>query len=541
MVTSSEAQKPSVATTATAAGLYASLQSLREPFLRQARYSAELTIPTLVPPEGHGSHTKYYTPFQGIGARGVNNLASKLLLALFPPNSPFFRLAIDPYALKRAGVDPEVQAQMEKALSEVEKAVQTEVEVSAARVSAFEALRQLIVAGNALIHVPKDGNLRCFKMDTYVVQRDMTGNLLDLIIQEQVAPSALTDEVRAAYAGEEYKEFHDAVSTNKNLTIYTRICRKPDGSGWDVYQEICGKEVPGTRGNYHIDRLPYIALRFNRIDGEDYGRGYVEEYIGDLRSLEALSQAIVEGSAAAARVLFLVTPNSTTKVKTVADAANGAVLPGNATDVTTVQLNKSSDFRVAQETMKGIEERLAYAFLLNSAIQRNAERVTAEEIRFMAQELESSLGGTYSVLSQEFQLPLVSSLMDRMKAQKRLPKIPKKLVRPVIITGVEALGRGNDLNKLDLFVAGMAQTLGPEAISQYLNVNEYLERRATALGIELEGLIRSPEEVQAMNQQAQQMQMLEKLGPTGIKSVTDIAMQQGAGGQAAPEAPPQQQ
>jgi hypothetical protein len=131
--------------------------------------------------------------------------------------------------------------------------------------------------------------------------------------------------------------------------------------------------------------------------------------------------------------------------------------------------------------------------------------------------------------------------MDRMKAQKRLPKIPKKLVRPVIITGVEALGRGNDLNKLDLFVAGMAQTLGPEAVAQYLNIPEYLERRATALGIELEGLIRSPEEVQAQNQQAQQMQMLEKLGPQGIKSVTDIAQTQMQGGGAAPEAPPAQQ
>ncbi|UZT50437.1 head-to-tail connector protein [Enterobacter phage 04_vB_Eclo_IJM] len=31
-----------------------------------------------------------------------------------------------------------------------------------------------------------------------------------------------------------------------------------------------------------------------------------------------------------------------------------------------------------------IEQRLGWAFLLNSAVQRNAERVTAEEIRYVA-------------------------------------------------------------------------------------------------------------------------------------------------------------
>jgi hypothetical protein len=85
------------------------------------------------------------------------------------------------------------------------------------------------------------------------------------------------------------------------------------------------------------------------------------------------------------------------------------------------------------------------AFLLNSAIQRNAERVTAEEIRYMAQELEAALGGIYSTLSQEFQLPFVTRVMFQMERQKKLPVLPEGLVKPAIITGVEALGRGNDV------------------------------------------------------------------------------------------------
>ena len=54
-----------------------------------------------------------------------------------------------------------------------------------------------------------------------------------------------------------------------------------------------------------------VVLRFNSVDGEDYGRGRVEEFLGDLKTLEGLSQALVEGSAAAAKVIFLVSPSST--------------------------------------------------------------------------------------------------------------------------------------------------------------------------------------------------------------------------------------
>ena len=55
----------------TAQSLYTQLEGLRWSFLDRGRTSSELTIPYVLPPEGHGAHTKYYTPYQGIGASGV--------------------------------------------------------------------------------------------------------------------------------------------------------------------------------------------------------------------------------------------------------------------------------------------------------------------------------------------------------------------------------------------------------------------------------------------------------------------------------------
>ncbi|WP_416142558.1 portal protein, partial [Escherichia coli] len=85
-----------------------------------------------------------------------------------------------------------------------------------------------------------------------------------------------------------------------------------------------------------------------------------------------------------------------------------------------------------------MEARLSYAFMLNSAVQRTGVRVTAEEIRYVASELEDTLGGVYSILSQELQLPLVRVLLKQLQATQQIPELPKEAVEPTISTGLEA-------------------------------------------------------------------------------------------------------
>ena len=177
--------------------------------------------------------------------------------------------------------------------------------------------------------------------------------------------------------------------------------------------------------------------------------------------------------------------------------------------------------------MQQIGERLSYAFLLTESTIRNADRVTAEEVRLVTQSIERQMGGIYSVLSQEFQLPLVNRIMQRMEKQKKLPKIPKDKVTPAIVTGIEALGRGNDLNRLDIYLQGIAQMLGPEGLAQYVNMSEYMSRRASALGIDTDGLIRSEEEVAGMMQQQQQAEAMkvatQSMGPNAVNAMAQQA------------------
>lgn len=495
-----------------AKALYSSLEGHRYQYLDRARQCSKLTLPYVMPEEGFGAHSRLDTPFQGVGARGVNNLASKLLLALLPPNAPFFRLNVDTFKLQEEGAPLELITEIEASLQSVEEAVMAEISRESYRTGLHEALKQLIITGNSLVYLPDDGGMRVFRLDRYVVKRDPMGNVTQIVTRENLSFKTLPEEMQQIVG--------DDVDADGNVSLYTAILLN-DSNKWEIFQDINDTRVPNSEGTYDKDKSPFIPLRFSRVDGENYGRGYVEEYLGDLQSLESLTRAIVEGSAAAAKVLFLVNPNGTTRQRVLAEAPNGAIVQGSAQDVTTLQLQKGSDFQVAQATMNEIKDRLGHSFLLTSGVVRNAERVTAEEIRMLSQELETAIGGLYSLLSNELQIPLVNRIMSAMNKAKRLPKLPKDIVNPVIITGVEALGRGNDLQKLDLFLAGAAQVVGPQAVAEYVNVGEYFKRRATSLGIKTQGLVKSDEEIQAMMQQQQQMQLTEKLGPAGIKAVSD--------------------
>tara|TARA_A100000164_G_scaffold106353_1_gene93549 strand:- start:2418 stop:4016 length:1599 start_codon:yes stop_codon:yes gene_type:complete len=495
----------------TAAGRYEQLASARSTFEREAKDSSKLTLPSLIPESTTGTRARIKTPFQALGAKAVNSLASKLLIALLPPSTAFFKLTIDQLQLMQEG-QTEIQSEIDKGLRAYENALMDEIEVSNDRVAMFEALKHLIVGGNVLLYLTDKG-LKVYPLSKFVSKRDSVGNVLEIITKESISPKALPPKFLSQI---QQKDNYDEKTMGDEIDIYTCIKRYGDDFMW--HQECKGEKIPGSDGRSKADVSPWILLRWVRIDGEDYGRGYVEEYRGDLISLEALTQAVIEGAAASAKVLFLVNPNGQTRASTLAKAPNGAIREGSAADVSVMQVGKQGDFAVAQQAMQRIEARLADAFLMASSVQRQAERVTAAEINLLAQELENSLGGTYSILSQEFQIPFLKRRMHMMVRSGKVKALPEKLVKPKIVTGIQGLGRGNDRNKLIEFIGTVAQALGPDVMRQFVNVDEAVKRLATSIGIDTTNLIKTAEQIAAEQQQAQQQQLIQSLGPAALGS-----------------------
>ena len=154
---------------------------------------------------------------------------------------------------------------------------------------------------------------------------------------------------------------------------------------------------------------------------------------------------------------------------------------------------------------------------------RNAERVTAEEVRLTQLELEQQLGGIFSLLTVEFLIPYLNRTLLVLQRSNQIPKLPKDIVRPTIVAGINALGRGQDRESLTQFIGTIAQTLGPEALMKYVEPLEAIRRLAAAQGIDVLNLIKTPQQLQEeMEQQQQQMQQKALLDQAGQLAGTPL-------------------
>ena len=492
----------------------------RNPYLTRARAAARLTIPRLMREDGANASTPVKTPWQTVGARGVNNLAAALTLALFPPNQSVCRFTLDEMAIRKkytqAGLATTeldaIRTEIDQNLQKAEKAVLQDIEDRRVRVTAFEAFKHLIVAGNGLMFVENDGPVRFFALDKYVVRRNPNGSLALLIVRETLglseASQPVLDSLGMSPEGAKLIE-QQAKDPHARFPIYT-VVNQISESRFETYQTVYGVPIEGTKGYYKRDTNPWIPVRMVSIDGEDYGGSFIEEYAGDLKSLEALSQSIVQAAAAAAKILFFVAPNSSTKKRDVAASESGDVLTGRGEDVSVLQFDKQADMSVAANVAEKIREGLNYNFLLTDQMVRNAERVTAEEVQMIVRSVEKQFGGLYSLQSQEFQSPLIRRIVFMASRSGKIPKIPMDLIRPTIVTGIEALGRGQDLQRLDQFMLGLRNVLSPEQIEAHVDLGEWLKRRANALSLDTAGLVLTDEQrqqrAQAMQQQANNQQ-----------------------------------
>ena len=501
---------------------YNHLSSNRSQFLDTAVECSKLTLPYLIQTDDNArpSHRRFITPWQAVGAKIVVTLAAKLMLALLPPQTTFFKLQMREDKLGE-DIPPEIRSELDLSFSKMERMIMDYIAAANDRVIIHQALKHLIVGGNALIFMDKDG-LKNFPLNRYVVNRDGNGNVLEIITKELISRKVLGFELPPA------KKLVDQStgatgSDEDDVEVYTCVKTDEKSGRWVWYQEAFGEMIPGTRSTAPKNASPWLPLRFNVVDGEDYGRGRVEEFLGDLRSLEGLSQALVEGSAAAAKVVFLVSPSSTTKPKTIAEAGNGAIVQGRPEDVAVIQVGKTADFATAANLAQSIEKRLSEAFLVMNV--RNAERVTAEEVRLTQLELEQQLGGIFSLLTVEFLIPYLNRTLLVLQRSNEIPKIPKDLVRPSIVAGVNALGRGQDRESLTAFIGTIAQTLGPEALMQYINPSEAIKRLAAAQGIDVLNLVKTDQQIAEETQQAQQAQqqqaMLEQAGQLANSPLMD--------------------
>ena len=156
-----------------------------------------------------------------------------------------------------------------------------------------------------------------------------------------------------------------------------------------------------------------------------------------------------------------------------------------------------------------LTQRVSDAFLILNV--RKSERTTATEVQAVQQELNEQLGGIFGNLTIELLTPYLNRKLHLLQRSNKVPSLPKGLVSPVVVAGIYGVGRGQDRAALMEFVQTVSQGMGPEAMMQYMNPEEFLKRLAAASGIDTLGLIKSPETMQQEQAEMQNAQVQQSL------------------------------
>lgn len=503
---------------------YEQLKQKRETYLSRAEEYAKATLPHLLP-ENRNQDTaseEMSHGWQGFGAKVVNHLSNRIIMTLFPPSRSFFKLdfASDVRKeMREQGWDSTILA---TELASIEQDAMTHMDKTTPRDLDIKTAKHLIVTGNYLHYFPDKGKEAVgIALDQYVVKRDTHGTMLELIVCQKKALGALPMETQKAIK-QDPKNSH--LKDDTTVSLYTGAIRKPDAK-YKVFQEVLGRRI-GTEYNMKEENLPFTVLMWNHTHGEDYGRGLVEDHAGDFHVIQILSEAIAKGMVLMADIKYLVKPGSYTDIEHLVSSPTGEFIQGNIDDVGVLQLERYADFTPIVEVKNDYERRVGEAFMVSRAARRDAERVTAYEIRQDAADLEMALGGVYSHLSNIWQKPRARRLL-RMALDNSETELNMDDFDPEIITGVEALGRMNELDKIMQFTEMLQMTnTWPEVMQKRVQWDRFSGKVAAEIGLEIDWLMSEEDYTRQQNAERQAM-MEQQLAAEASKAAPDMIRQGG--------------
>jgi hypothetical protein len=473
--------------------MWTQMSATKSALMTRCERYAQLTIPKICLRDGFvPESTDQAHDFQSVGAQALNHATNKAMMVLFPPSRPFFVLEPDAAVLAdlaQAGADAN---DLSAIFASKEQEATRYMQASGQRNKLHTAVKHLICTGNVLLDLSEQ-EMRVMGLRYFCVKRTVRGKLYRLVICESVQFDELDPDIQALIQKKPSSPEH-------KVSLYKWVQRMPNGD-YTMSQWVDEQRLPQAyNGKWSEVDLPFHALAWDLADESDYGTGLVEEYVGDFEALSGMAESVVGGAILALEQRWLVNPTGMTQPEDLNNSKNGDALPGVPADVAPTQGGNPQAVLAGLEVLNRWEQRIARGFLLLSAIRRDAERVTAEELRQDAQELETAWGGVYSMLGVTLQKPVARWALRGIDMDIKGTKL-----EATPITGLDALGRNSELDKLRYAFGDLASAAAvPPQLQNRIKWGPLGKFVGAGRGIDLAPFIMSDQEFAQAMQAAQQ-------------------------------------
>ena len=514
--------------------LYEYLKNARSTVIERARRTANVTIPDIIADYQeddyayiNGDSYEFKELTQNTGTRVVLDLAGNINDTLFSALYPFFRLSMDEI-VKEDWMREQVQlnASQDQSEEETRKQIETKlandlsiIERTSSRLfntmggqnAMQEAIKHLVVTGNSLLHIAKE-HIDVFHLPSYTIERSPDGKPKRIIIEHRYYPHELPKSLLNILDDETLNQIDtDSLYYTEEdvIHVYTGVDYTMKNNFVISWQECLGNIFDIKQ--YRKEYCPYIPIRFERVSGDSYGRGYSYRYINDLEHVETITKAIKEIALMAARVYIAVDPASylldEDEFKTL---ENGQFISANPNDIKVIQMEKQADLQFLYNDREDTVRRLESAHMIKSSSIRSSPRTTATEVNITKDELRYGISDFYKLVANECQIPLARVLVNKVLKDRRYPQLPKFNNHNVInfdtSTGSIAVEKENKAQKF-IEASTLAQSLvGQEQFATMVNSDVLMQEIETMYGLDnFVNIKKSNQEVQ-QELQAQQVQ-----------------------------------
>lgn len=492
--------------------------------IERVKEFTDLTIPRLFPAADY-ENQNLPEPYESIPGKGCVQLASKISNALIPLNGiPFFSLDLGIPDLEDRIPDQEEERIMSD-LRGLERYLHERLWSTNIREALFHCALHLVVVGDVCLHITDNWEFYFYPLSQYVVERDRYGKPNKGIIMEYVNSDAIEPELAGINNGMARSSIPQNLGSmtqgSKIEPHYTKIQWNYSKQEWDITKEFRGVQY----SEYSSQLSPYLFLVWNRMGCENYGRSYVEENIGSIRTLHGLAEAFIKLSAVAAKILPYVDPVGITNVQDLVDADDLEFVSARQQDVGFLQANPVPQMEIIFNALTEKRQEIRQAFLMDTATALQGERVTATQVQAALQEMERTLGGVFTNILRDFQLPLILYSITLFAEEGLLtPEILAVLgsgfVNIKIKTGLDSIGREMETNKLQAMLQMFSNI--PEMV-QVFDLQSLARRVIENMGVDSKGIVKSQEQIEQERQLAMQQQLAMQAGQAGINAAASAA------------------
>jgi hypothetical protein len=349
----------------------------------------------------------------------------------------------------------------------------------------------------------------------FCVRRDGSGKWIEIVIKEKASLMDFEQDVQDLIRIKR-NALSDVPHDEHEVIYYTYIRRTGKGM-YELWHAADQYTIPNSKVTYNDATFPYNLQTWTLIDGEDYGRSLVQDYAGDFHANSGVSEARAGLIAIVANIQFFVDPQGGVDISAVNKSDAGTYHAGGAGAISASTQGIQAHYPIVTEAISEYTRRIGRAFLVNSSMVRDAERVTEAEINFIEADLTANHGGSYSTLSADTQQWLARMLMRDIDRDKLLG-----LSDIVVTTGIDALARSADNVAIQQWIGSLVPIAQvPEGLQARLKLDKLAKKLASGFGVDDTEYYKSEQEIAAEQQQQAALQ-----AKTAVASNIDPNQQQ---------------